>query len=170
MHRWFILSAPLGLPTSVCLLACLSSVSSSPTKRKKKAPSPGSGPVTIAALTMSAAVSAGRGSTISQMPLHLSFTAVSQIAPLFFWCFFFKSPRGRCFVRLSLSEPSPVSNIHFLNRVQEGGCGVKAGRGCRSGSHRTLSAAANGEGARKALPSMEREGCCSKYAGREGGR
>lgn len=67
-------------------------------------------------------------------------------------------------------NPALSAKITSSTGLQEGGCCQKAGPGCMSGSLRAFSAAANSEGARKALPSMEREEWCSECAVKEGSR
>lgn len=52
---------------------------------------------------------------ISPMMVDLSFTSSSSRRLLCVCLLFFGELR--CFVRLSLTEPSPVSEIHFLNRA-----------------------------------------------------
>lgn len=98
------------------------------------------------------------------MTVHLRFTATERLSPLvscvYIYIFF---SLGVLFASPS-QNAAPSAKFTSSTGLQEGGCSQKTGPGCMSGSLQALSATANREGARKALPSMEREEWCSKYA------
>lgn len=100
------------------------------------------------------------------MTVHLNFTAVERLVPARLLCIFCFS-LGVLFASPS-QNAAPSAKFTSSTGLQEGGWSQKTGHGCMSGSLRALSATANREGARKALPSMEREEWCGKYAGRNG--
>lgn len=106
----------------------------------------------------------GKGSSNSPMAVHFSLNLRYQNAPGF--CRFlsvFWTPAEDVFLLASPSlNPALSAKFTSSTGLQEGGSSRKQGQGCTSGSLRALSAAANGDGARSALPSMEREECCTE--------
>lgn len=112
MPRWVMLSGPLGLPASTS--SCPGSFG---TPARNLSPLPRF-PVALARPLP--CLRRSLRATVSPTAVHLGFAVAIHLAPLGFYSFrvtCFSCLSGRCFIRLSLTEPSPVSEIHFLNRA-----------------------------------------------------